>query len=241
MADGPVGPPADQLNRLRPRLDAVRLGPTDDAAAVTAAQVRDVIERIIAAGHRSDGDGDLLIVADADYDLARLAFLLADLPVEVCGRLRADRVPARDPVPHNAAPRPGRPRMHGTPFALARPTTRGLAHTETRTETTRYGTATASASGPAPPGSPTARHRMTPTATTDTAAPCSDDFTSPTGSVTQLSSVLSPTHLGTVRLVDRLTAEGLVDDGPPPPELPGGRTCPDAGRLPHPLGPAAPR
>jgi len=32
-------------------LDAVRLGPDDDLAAVTAAQVRGVIERIIAAGH----------------------------------------------------------------------------------------------------------------------------------------------------------------------------------------------
>ena len=31
-------------------LDAVRLGPDDDLAAVTAAQVRGVIERIIAAG-----------------------------------------------------------------------------------------------------------------------------------------------------------------------------------------------
>jgi DNA-binding MarR family transcriptional regulator len=33
------------------------------------------------------------------------------------------------------------------------------------------------------------------------------------GSVTQLSSVLGLTHSGTVRLVDRLTAEGLVERG----------------------------
>jgi DDE superfamily endonuclease len=32
-------------------LDAVRLGPDDDEIAVTAAQVRDVIARLIAAGH----------------------------------------------------------------------------------------------------------------------------------------------------------------------------------------------
>lgn len=126
-------------------LDALRLGPADDAAAVTAAQLRDVIERIIAAGHWSEGAPELLIVADAGYDLARLAHLLADLPVEVCGRLRSDRVMARDPAPHNARPRPGRPPMHGAPFALARPTTWGDPQTETLTETTRYGTATAQA------------------------------------------------------------------------------------------------
>ncbi|WP_438363974.1 NF041680 family putative transposase [Streptomyces viridosporus] len=126
-------------------LDAVRLGPADDAAAVTASQLRDVVEGLIAAGHRSRGAPELLIVADAGYDLARLAHLLAGLPVEVCGRLRSDRVLARDPAPHDARPRPGRPRMHGAPFALARPTTWGDPQTETRTDTTRHGTATARA------------------------------------------------------------------------------------------------
>ena len=32
-------------------LDAVRLGPADDATEVTAAQVREVVGRLIAAGH----------------------------------------------------------------------------------------------------------------------------------------------------------------------------------------------
>ena len=36
-------------------LDAVRLGPADDATEVTAAQVREVVARIIAAGHWHDG------------------------------------------------------------------------------------------------------------------------------------------------------------------------------------------
>ena len=40
-------------------------------------------------------------VFDADYDLARLAFLLADLPGRVLGRFRSDRV-FRLPAP----PRP---------------------------------------------------------------------------------------------------------------------------------------
>ena len=37
-------------------LDAVRLGPDDDETEVTAAQVREVITRLIEAGHWRDGD-----------------------------------------------------------------------------------------------------------------------------------------------------------------------------------------
>jgi DDE superfamily endonuclease len=53
-------------------LDAVRLGPADDATEVTAAQVRDVVTRIIAAGHWKPGAPDILAVFDAGYDLTRL-------------------------------------------------------------------------------------------------------------------------------------------------------------------------
>ncbi|WP_169317347.1 transposase [Actinacidiphila oryziradicis] len=73
-------------------LDAVRLGPQDDATAVTADQLRAVIDRIIAAGHWTAGDPDVLVVMDAGYDVTRLAFVLADLPLEVLGRIRSDRV-----------------------------------------------------------------------------------------------------------------------------------------------------
>src|SRR6476659_7783511 len=61
-------------------LDAVRLGPDDDQIAVTAAQVRDVITRLIAAGHWRDGDAPILVIFDAGYDPMRLAYRLADLP-----------------------------------------------------------------------------------------------------------------------------------------------------------------
>jgi hypothetical protein len=37
-------------------LDVVRLGPTDDATAVTADQLRGVVDRLIAVGHWRDGD-----------------------------------------------------------------------------------------------------------------------------------------------------------------------------------------
>src|SRR5271165_3172131 len=73
-------------------LDAVRLGPADDETEVTAAQVREVVTRLVQAGHWHQGDPDILIVFDAGYDVTRLAWLLADLPVELLGRLRSDRV-----------------------------------------------------------------------------------------------------------------------------------------------------
>ena len=41
-------------------LDAVRLGPADDATEVTARQVREVVARIIDAGHWRDGDPAIL-------------------------------------------------------------------------------------------------------------------------------------------------------------------------------------
>lgn len=54
-------------------LDTVRLGPADDATAVTAAQLREVVERLIAAGQWRAGDPAIVIVSDAGYDVTRLA------------------------------------------------------------------------------------------------------------------------------------------------------------------------
>jgi DDE superfamily endonuclease len=125
-------------------LDAVRLGPDDDDIAVTAAQVRDVITRLIAAGHWRDGDPAILVIFDAGYDVTRLSFLLADLPAEVLGRLRSDRVmqlPAPPRQPHTM----GRPRKHGGELALADPATWPEPAVTTATQTTRYGTAAAQA------------------------------------------------------------------------------------------------
>ena len=89
-------------------LDAVRLGPADDATAVTAVQLRDVIARLIAAGRWKPGDPDIIIVLDAGYDLTRLAWLLADLPADVTGRLRSDRVMYFPAPPLPARPAPAR-------------------------------------------------------------------------------------------------------------------------------------
>ncbi len=127
-------------------LDAVRLGPADDETEVTAAQVRDVVHRIIAAGHWKDGDPDIVVVFDAGYDLTRLAWLLADLPVEILGRLRSNRVmyfpaPAREPGTN------GRPVRHGAAFRLDGKQPWPAPAVTTVTQTTRYGTARAMAWG----------------------------------------------------------------------------------------------
>lgn len=124
-------------------LDAVRLGPQDDATAVTADQLRDVVDRLIAAGHWQAEDPDILIVMDAGYDVTRLAFVLADLPVELLGRIRSDRV-LRLPKPPRMPGANGRPPKHGPEFALNKPVTWPEPQHATTTETTRYGTAKAS-------------------------------------------------------------------------------------------------
>lgn len=123
-------------------LDAVRLGRADDATAVTAEQLRAVVERLVTAGHWQPGDPNIVIVADTGYDIARLAYVLADLPVELVGRLRSDRV-LRLPKPPRASGATGRPPKHGPEIALAQPATWSAPQHTTSTATTRYGTATA--------------------------------------------------------------------------------------------------
>jgi hypothetical protein len=125
-------------------LDAVRLGPDDDDIAVTAAQVRGVITRLADAGHWHEGDLPVLVIFDAGYDLTRLAWLLADLPVQVLGRLRSDRVMQLSAPPRQPGTR-GRPRKHGGELALADPATWPAPQVTTTTATSRYGTATADA------------------------------------------------------------------------------------------------
>ena len=125
-------------------LDAVRLGPDDDETEVTAAQVREVITRLIAAGHWHEGDLPVLVVFDAGYDVTRLAWLLADLPVELLGRLRSDRV-MQLPAPSRRPGTQGRPRKHGGQLALSDPATWPDPPVTTSTPTSRYGMAAAAA------------------------------------------------------------------------------------------------
>jgi hypothetical protein len=125
-------------------LDAVRLGPADDLTTVTAGQVRGVIGQIIAAGHWRDGDPDIVVIFDAGYEPARLAWLLADLPVQVLGRLASNRV-LRQPPPPREPGQIGRPLRHGREIKLACQATHPEPEVTTISQTSRYGTATARA------------------------------------------------------------------------------------------------
>jgi hypothetical protein len=122
-------------------LDLARLGRDDDATVVTAAQVRDVVAGLAAAGQHRPGDPDILIVFDASYDICRLTWLLADLPVQLLGRVRSDRVFC---FPPEQRARTSRPRRHGAVFDLADAGTHPVPEITTSTDTTRYGVAVAS-------------------------------------------------------------------------------------------------
>jgi DDE superfamily endonuclease len=119
-------------------LDAVRLGPVDDATD----QLRQLIDRLIVAGHWRPGDPDILIVCDTGYDTARLAWVLSNLPVLLVGRIRSDRV-LRFPRPTGQPGAIGRPRKHGAEFACNDPATWPEPQHTTLTPTSRYGTARA--------------------------------------------------------------------------------------------------
>lgn len=125
-------------------LDVVRLGPEDDATAVTAAQLRAVAERLIAVGQWTPGDPDMTIVMDAGYDVTRLAWVLRDLPVELVGRIRSDRV-MRLPKPPRTHGVNGRPPKHGPEFRFAKPDTWPEPAITTATDTVNYGKAEAQA------------------------------------------------------------------------------------------------
>jgi hypothetical protein len=120
-------------------LDAVRLGRDDDATEVTAAQLREVTRRLAAAGAWKPGDPDIIVVLDCGYDVIRLAWLLADLPLVLCARLRCNRV-MYGPPPPKPAGLPGRPREHGDPVRFADPATWTGPSATAGADTARYGT-----------------------------------------------------------------------------------------------------
>jgi hypothetical protein len=126
-------------------LDAVRLQPGADVAAVTTVQLRDVVERLVAAGQWREGDPEILVVMDAGYEAPRIAHLLGDLPVQILGRLRSDRVMRRPTPPRIYDPKGGRPPKHGGEFVFGDPATWDTEHVVTITNTRLYGKATAQA------------------------------------------------------------------------------------------------
>jgi len=98
-------------------LDVERIGPDTDETELTVLQVRRVVAGLADAGHHREGDPAVMAVMDAGYNLARLAWLLRDDPVQIVGRVRSDRV-YRLPAPEPDAVRVGRPARHGDRFEL---------------------------------------------------------------------------------------------------------------------------
>lgn len=123
----------------------IRLGPQDDATAVTAAQLRAVVERLVAAGQWQSGDPDITIVMDAGYDVTLLAWVLRNLPVELVGRIRSDRVMRLPKPPRVYDPKGGRPPKHGPEFRFAKPETWPQSAITTVTDSVNYGKAEAQA------------------------------------------------------------------------------------------------
>lgn len=94
----------------------------------------------MAAGQWQAGDPHIVIVADAGYDVTRLAWVLRDLPVELVGRVRSDRV-MRLPAPPRQPGTNGRPPKHGPEFRFTRPETWPEPAITTVTGTGNYGKA----------------------------------------------------------------------------------------------------
>jgi hypothetical protein len=119
-------------------LDAVRLRPHDDETEVTAAQLREVVARLIEAGRWKQGDPPVLIMMDSGYSGTRLAWLLADLPVTLAVRVRPDRVFYR-PAPDRAPGTRGRTLRHDDPVKCADAATWTSPDLETDAESARHG------------------------------------------------------------------------------------------------------
>jgi hypothetical protein len=89
------------------------------------------------------GDPAILVVADAGYDVTRLTFLPQDLPVQLLGRVRSDRVMCLPTPPRSYNVEGGRPPRHGAVFRFDNPATWHDPQHTTTTETTSYDTAVA--------------------------------------------------------------------------------------------------
>ena len=140
-------------------LDAMRLGPDDDATIRSVQQVERVLNNLNEAGTLA-GRPAPLFVFDSGYDLTRISYLAAErhLDVQILGRVRGDRVYYTCPPPH-PAPNPGtsgagvepqratvgRPARHGRRFKLDAPATWPAPDEQLRGYNRRYGSVTVAA------------------------------------------------------------------------------------------------
>jgi len=119
-------------------LDAVRRRPDDDATVVTGVQIRGLVGRLVLAGQCRAGDPLIVVAMDSGYDIVRLSFLLADLPVVLVGRIVSTRVFYGPPAARRGD-HPGRAPLHGARAELRRPGTLGEPALSWFQEHARYG------------------------------------------------------------------------------------------------------
>src|SRR5437667_176909 len=157
LEDAACVEPRAVLSRFRRDFHACLMARADelselaDAVLCADGPVRDLAGLSLAPEHRR-GHGALYdAVSHGRVDigrlrpsLARLAWLLADLPVELLGRLRSDRVMWL-PAPPRRPGTNGRPRKHGRELALSHPEACPDPLITTSTVTSRYGIAVAAA------------------------------------------------------------------------------------------------
>lgn len=114
-------------------LDVRRVHPRENANAVAVEQIVSLVNHLPANGATP------LFVFDAGYDSARLTQAVADIPVAILVRLRADRCFYADPPPAVPSAKGGRPRMHGAKFACKDAVTWPAPTAEHVTEDEQYG------------------------------------------------------------------------------------------------------
>src|SRR5215217_6068394 len=113
--------------------DVRRVPPTENAHTVAVEQIRALLTQEPGAETRP------LFVFDAGYDSAHLTRALAETPVAILVRLRADRCFYADPLPAMPSPKGGRPRKHGAKFACKDPTTWPVPTAEQAIQDDQYG------------------------------------------------------------------------------------------------------
>ncbi len=113
-------------------LDVRRVRPGEDTNGVAAAQIKELVRRLPAAGPVP------LCVFDAGYDPVQLTLDLGETRVATLVRLRKNRCFYADPDPLAVAAT-GRPRRHGHKFSCADPSTWPAPTMEHTTEDDQYG------------------------------------------------------------------------------------------------------
>lgn len=118
-------------------VEARRITPGQDHAAVALGQVRALIQDLRASGGLTERDVPPLVMFDSGYPATDLAYALAEAPVQVLVRVRSDRVFYGAPGPRH--PRGGRTPMHGARLACNDPSTWRAPDVSLTADSARYG------------------------------------------------------------------------------------------------------